>query len=109
LGWISSFGELGFSFDPAGYVTLPVDRYLHETLDAIKTTRYPPLAIPLAYRTIDQSIRKEDLCLNNSVDLSTDSGPVTPVVADFNGDGKLDLATVTGDNHGGAVAILLQQ
>jgi len=47
--------------------------------------------------------------LNTSVDLSTDSGPVTPVVADFNGDGKLDLATVTGDNHGGAVAILLQQ
>jgi hypothetical protein len=47
--------------------------------------------------------------LNNSVDLSTDSGPVTPVVADFNGDGKLDLATITGDNHGGAVAILLQQ
>jgi hypothetical protein len=47
--------------------------------------------------------------LNNSVDLNTDSGPVTPVVADFNGDGKLDLATVTGDNHGGAVAILLQQ
>jgi FG-GAP-like repeat len=47
--------------------------------------------------------------LNNSVDLSTDSGPVTPVVADFNGDGKLDLATITGDNHGGTVAILLQQ